>query len=90
MPLDYRWADNDVHDLLGANQAIAKLAIVLAKAPYRVTDDLASAVRAAAKDEARFVRILAWASCVASRRLANVIAERVTQRGPASLHSVAA
>ena len=77
MPLDSSWVDNDVAALTGTHRAIAKLAIVLAKAPYRVTDAMATDVLRDTRDEAQFVRILAWASFTASRRLAAAIATTV-------------
>lgn len=88
MPLYSSWADNDIAGLQGANRAIAKLAIVLAKAPYRVTDRMANDVLGGVRDEAEFVRILAWTTFTASRRLAGAIAEKVehyAEKGPRSI-----
>ena len=90
MPLDYSWADDDVEELHGTNRAIAKLAIVLAKAPYRVTEELATEVLGDSQDEEHFVRILAWASLTASRRLASAIAGKIALSDQPKLRSIAA
>lgn len=76
MPISRSWIDPEVADLAGEDRAIARLAIVLAKAPYQVDDGMAEAVLAFDPDEARFVRILAWASFAGARRFVRLIADR--------------
>ena len=76
MPLDGRWVDDDLGTLVGEERAIARLAIVVAKASYRVTDAMVVDVLGEARDEARFIRILAWASFTAARRFARVVARK--------------
>ena len=76
MPLDGRWVDDDLGTLVGEERAIARLAIVVAKASYRVTDAMVADVLGEARDEARFIRILAWASFTAARRFARVVARK--------------
>lgn len=79
MPLDGRWIDDDLHELEGPAASIARLAIVLAKAPYRVTEGMVADVIGEDGDEARFVRILAWSSFAAARRFAGLLARRVAE-----------
>lgn len=76
MPLSRSWVDADIQDLDGPDRAIAKLTIVLAKAPYQVDEAMAEAVLGQEPNEARFIRILAWASFVGARRFLQIIAER--------------
>jgi hypothetical protein len=82
MPLDGRWIEADLGTLDGQDRAIARLAIVLAKASYRVGDSMVADVLGEERDEERFIRILAWASFTAARRFAQVIARKAgaTQR----------
>jgi hypothetical protein len=75
MPLSRNWVDAEVSGLRGRDRAIARLTLVLAKAPYQVSGDLVEEL--VDGDEARFVRTLAWASFTAARRFAGIIAERV-------------
>ncbi|HSS64192.1 MAG TPA: hypothetical protein VLS27_07140, partial [Gammaproteobacteria bacterium] len=76
MPLDGRWIDADVRGLSGDEEAIARLAVVLAKASYRVTDKMVSDILGADRDEERFIRILAWSTFAAARRFARILAQR--------------
>jgi AhpD family alkylhydroperoxidase len=78
-PLDGRWIDADIESLGGRDKSIARLAIVLAKAPYRVTEKMVNDVIGEARDEERFVRILAWSSFVSARRFAQLVAQRVAE-----------
>jgi len=79
-PLDGRWIDADIESLAGRDESIARLAVVLAKAPYRVTEKMVNDVMGDARDEERFVRILAWSSFVSARRFAQLVAERVAAK----------
>lgn len=88
MPLSRAWVDAEVDGLDGADLAIARLAIVLAKAPYQVDETMAEAVLGADGDEARFVRILAWASFAGARRFTTIAAARALAgyaEGPQSI-----
>jgi alkylhydroperoxidase family enzyme len=75
MPLSRSWVDAEVSGLQGRDRAIARLALVLAKAPYQVSEDLVEEL--VNGDETRFIRILAWASFTAARRFAGVVAAAV-------------
>ena len=88
MPL--LWVIRDVAGLSGRMKAIARLTIVLAKAPYRVTDQMVADVLGKEKDEERFVRILAWASFAGARQLARSIADKVERKAARQLRPVAA
>jgi hypothetical protein len=77
MPLDGRWINEDIESLSGEDRAIARLAIVLAKASYRVTDDMVRDVLGEDADEERFIRILAWSSSAAARRFAEIIVSKI-------------
>ncbi|MHC5028557.1 MAG: carboxymuconolactone decarboxylase family protein [Planctomycetota bacterium] len=72
----------DVAELGGEDQAIARLAIVLAKAPHQVAESLVEPL--VTDDESRFVRILAWSASVGARRFGSIVADRALgqlQRG---------
>jgi hypothetical protein len=75
MPISRSWVDADVLSLTGQDRAIARLALVLAKAPYQVDGTLVEDVRKEDRSEERFIRILAWASFSGARRFAQRIAE---------------
>lgn len=81
MPLDPAWIEEDLHGLSGPAAAIARLAVVLAKAPYRVTERMVEDVMGEARDEERFVRILAWSSYATARRFGAIVAQRIGARG---------
>ncbi len=80
MPISRRWVEEEVCDLEGEERAIARLALVLAKAPYQVSEDLVEDL--VDVDEARFVRILAWASFTAARRFAALVKEAIDRAAP--------
>jgi AhpD family alkylhydroperoxidase len=75
MPLSRSWVDSEVTMLTGQDRAIARLALVLAKAPYQVDETLVDDVLSEDRCEERFIRILAWASFSGARRFAQRIAE---------------
>jgi AhpD family alkylhydroperoxidase len=78
MPISRSWVETDVEGLDSADKSIAKLAIVLAKAPYQVDETMAEAVLVENPDEEWFVRVLAWASFTGARRVAQIMARKVT------------
>lgn len=78
MPLHGRWIDDEIKALSGGAQTIARFAIVLAKASYRITDRMVAEVMDQCESEEQFIRVLAWSSCAASRRFAEIVARRVT------------
>jgi AhpD family alkylhydroperoxidase len=90
MPLDSRWIDNDVSHLEGEDRMIARLAIVLAKAPYRVTDRMVSDVLGEDSNEERFIRIVAWSSFTAARYFARIVARKVASDNRAGKRAAAA
>ena len=75
MPISRSWVDADVSGLTGQDRAIARLALVLAKAPYQVDEKLVEEVLKEDRDEERFIRILSWASFSSARRFAQRLAE---------------
>jgi AhpD family alkylhydroperoxidase len=77
MSLDGRWINEDIASLTGEDRAIARLAVVIAKASYRVTEAMVKDVLGADKDEERFIRILAWSSSVAARRFAEITFRKI-------------
>lgn len=76
MPISRSWVDEETAELQGADRDIAKLAIVLAKAPYQVDASLAQGVLGDDRDEERFIRILAWASFTGARRFVQIVAAK--------------
>jgi AhpD family alkylhydroperoxidase len=75
MPLSRSWVDSEVAALSGQDRAIARLALVLAKAPYQLDETLVEDVLREDRCEERFIRVLAWASFSGARRFAERIAE---------------
>ena len=75
MPLSRGWVDSEVSQLTGQDRALARLALVLTKAPYQVDETLVEDVLREDRCEERFIRILAWASFSGARRFAQRIAE---------------
>lgn len=76
VPVSRSWVDSEVAELQGADRDIAKLAIVLTKAPYQVDENMAQAVLGDHHDEERFIRILAWASFIGARRFVQIVAAK--------------
>jgi hypothetical protein len=74
MPISRSWVDKEVEDLKGQDRAIARLALVVAKASYQVDDSLVYDVLGKDRDETRLIRVLAWAAFSAARRIAERIA----------------
>jgi len=74
--------------LAGQDRAIARLALVLAKAPFQVDETLVEEVLSADRCEERFIRILAWVSFSGARRFAQRIAEAAGRSHRADLSLV--
>ena len=74
------WVEAEVQGLTGEERAVARLALVLAKAPYQVSDDLVEGL--VDGGEERFVRILAWASFTAARRYVAIVENAVGRPAP--------
>jgi hypothetical protein len=79
MPLSRSWVDSEVSVLVGQERAIARLALVLAKAPYQVDEKLVEDVLGEDRCEQRFIRILAWASFSGARSFAQRIAQAASR-----------
>src|SRR5215831_11338347 len=75
MPISRSWVDAETSSLTGQNRAIARLALVLAKAPYQVDETLVEEILKEDRGEERFIRILAWASFSSARRFAQRLAD---------------
>ena len=80
MPISRSWVDKEVQSLTGRDRALARFALVLAKAPYQVDETLVGEILPEGEDETRFIRVLAWASFSAARRIAMRVAGTV--QGP--------
>lgn len=79
-PISRAWVDAEIEALGGDGlsadeRAIARMALVVGKASWQFDDGLAEAVLGTEADQARFIRVLAWASFVAARRVAERMAE---------------
>ena len=79
MPISRSWVDKEVEGLTGGDRAIARFALVLAKAPYQVDETLVGEILREDREETRFIRVLAWASFSAARRIAKRIADTVVE-----------
>ncbi len=76
MPISRSWVETEISGLDGTDREIARLAMVLAKAPYQVDERMAEAVLGDDRDEERFIRILTWASFTGARRFVQLVVER--------------
>jgi hypothetical protein len=74
MPISRSWVEQELAGLTGQERAVARLALVVAKAPYQVDDSLVEPVLGAERDEQRFIRVLDWCAFTAARRIAQRIA----------------
>lgn len=79
MPLSRAWLEDEIAGLGEEDRKIARLAIITAKASYQFDERLAQDVLGADRDEARFVRILAWSSFSGARRFIQLVAARQRQ-----------
>lgn len=59
MPISRSWVDAETSALTGQDRAIARLALVLAKAPYQVDENLSKAGSKKIGAKNVFIRILA-------------------------------
>jgi len=74
MPISRRWVESEVEGLEGEDRDVAKLILIVAKASYQFDDSLVQAALGPDPDEQRLIRILAFASLSAARRLASCVA----------------
>jgi len=88
MPISRHWVEQEVEGLHGNERAIARLALVVAKASYQSDDSLVAEVLEHNPEQEQFLRILAWSSFTASRYVAAHIA-RLSDNGGSILRQVA-
>jgi len=74
MPLSRNWVEQEVDGLEGNECAIARLALVVAKASYQTDDNLVAEVLKYNPEQEQFLRILAWSTFTAARYVAARIA----------------
>lgn len=88
MPITRSWVEAEVASLGEEDRSVARLALVLAKAPYQVDVSLIDGVFRKMTDQADFIRVLAWASYVAARffaaRIATIAEARLESSGRAA------
>lgn len=77
IPISRAWVNAEVVGLNESDEAIARLAIVLAKAPYQVDETMIEAAIGDDTDEQSIIRILAWSSFVGARRFAEYTAQAI-------------
>ena len=83
MPISRRRVEDEIVPLPAEARPVARLALLLAKAPYQVEDGVTAPVLAHAGSEEAFVRILSWRSYTAARRVAGLIPEHCAAGTPA-------
>ena len=74
MPMSRNWVEQEVDRIEGNERAIARLALVVAKASYQTDDDLVAEVLQYNPEQEQFLRILAWSTFTAARYVAARIA----------------
>ena len=77
MPMSRKWVDKEVQHLSGEDREIAKLVLVVAKASWQFDESLLLAIMPDEVDEKRLIRILAFASYSAAKRLAQIAGEHL-------------
>jgi len=82
MPISRSWVDQEVDGLEGNERAIARLALVIAKASYQSDDRLVADVLQHNPEQEQFLRILAWSTFTAARYVAAHIARLSDSTGP--------
>jgi len=75
MPISRSWVEKEVQGLNKEDRSIARLALIVAKAPYQVDESLVRPVLGADNDEERFIRILDWSAFVGASRVGRLIAD---------------
>jgi hypothetical protein len=88
MPISRSWVEREIDDLDGNERAIARLALVVAKASYQSDDNLIGEVLKYNPEQEQFLRILAWCSFTAARFAAARIA-RLSEIPDATLRQAA-
>ena len=83
MPISRNWVEQEVDGLQGNERAIARLALVVAKASYQTDDKLVAEVLEHNPEQEQFLRILAWSSFTAARYVAARIARLSDNAGTA-------
>lgn len=76
MPMSRSWVDEEVKGLQAHKQKLAKVALILAKAPYQLSDELVQQTVAQFENQEDFIRFLAWAAFTSARTIAARIATR--------------
>jgi hypothetical protein len=79
MPISRSWVDEEVDGLEGNARAVARLALIIAKAPYQCDDGLIGEVVEHNPRQEQLLRILAWCSFTAARFVAAHIARLSAQ-----------
>ncbi|MEN8207131.1 MAG: hypothetical protein ABFS24_14135 [Pseudomonadota bacterium] len=82
MPISRNWVEQEVDGLEGNERAIARLALVIAKASYQSDDGLVADVLEHNPEQEQFLRILAWSTFTAARYVAARIARLSDNAGP--------
>jgi hypothetical protein len=83
MPMSRNWVEQEVDGLEGNERAIARLALVVAKASYQSDDSLVADVLEHNPEQEQFLRILAWSTFTAARYVASRIARLSGNTGTA-------
>ena len=77
MPLSRSWVEREIEGIAEVDRPVARLALVVAKAPYQVDESLVEDILGKEHDEPRLIRVLAWAAFSAARRVSEQVAEQV-------------
>jgi oligoribonuclease (3'-5' exoribonuclease) len=86
MPISRNWVEQEVDGLDGNEHAIARLALVVAKASYQIDDGLVDEVLNYNPEQEQFLRILAWSTFTAARYVAARIARLSDNTKPVLRH----
>jgi hypothetical protein len=68
--------ESEVEGLKEEDRPLARLALIVARAPYQVDESLVQPVLGTDNNEERLIRVLDWASFVGSCRVARFIADQ--------------
>ena len=78
MPISRHWVEQEIPQLKGSDKDIARLSLILAKAPYQLDDKVVQTVFDIYRSEEQFIRILAWAAFTSARNIARRVS-RLTE-----------
>ncbi|CAG7655048.1 carboxymuconolactone decarboxylase family protein [Paenibacillus allorhizosphaerae] len=73
--LSRNWVEQTVKKLSGPSKIAAKIALLIAIAPYQIDEDLIQEFRSAYEDDVQLLNVFSWSSFTAARKIGSWLAE---------------